>query len=101
MDPNNLPTTDPIELAQLISDAWESADDDEKCDLFTIARGLYWYCSDYHGGQGSNEYSVLSTLDYNPGPLENGASDEDGSDYVYDQLTYGNEGFDAFEDYED
>jgi len=85
LDPNDLKHGDVLTLQQEISNQWDTADDDYKADLFTIASGLYWYCSDNHGGQSTNEYSVMSTSDYKPGPLENGPDEE--STYVYDQLT--------------
>lgn len=38
---------------------------------FDAADGLYWFCSDYHGGQNSVLYSILSArLQYKPGPNE-------------------------------
>lgn len=34
------------------------------------ASALYWYCADYHTGQGSRLYSVLSQLQYEPARSE-------------------------------
>lgn len=31
---------------------------------------IYWFATDWHGGQSSNLYSVLSTSRYRPGCLE-------------------------------
>ena len=46
-------------------------------DRFSIAQGLYWYCADYHAGQNSPEYAVLSTLGYRPGACERGPDPDD------------------------
>lgn len=35
-----------------------------------IARGLWWYCNDYHGGMMTPEYSYLSAGPYKPGAAE-------------------------------
>jgi hypothetical protein len=34
---------------------------------FDIEEAIYWFASDYHGGQGSELYSVLSTSEFRPG----------------------------------
>lgn len=39
-------------------------------ESFDYASALYWHCADSHAGQGSERYSILSTLGYNPGALE-------------------------------
>ena len=49
-------------------------------------RAIYWYCANWHGGQSSNLYSVLSTAPYNPGRLENGVESGDMSGIIYDSL---------------
>lgn len=36
------------------------------------ASALYWYCANYHTGQGSALYSILSRLPYKPGLREDG-----------------------------
>ena len=33
---------------------------------------MYWFANHYHGGQGSNLYSVLSTSRFSPGPIARG-----------------------------
>ncbi len=40
-------------------------------DAFDWERAIYWFASDWHSGQLSNLYSVLSTSKYKPGALEN------------------------------
>lgn len=39
-------------------------------NYFDAARGLYWYCSSYHGGQASDLYRIMCALDYHPGASE-------------------------------
>lgn len=46
---------------------------------------IYWFASDYHGGQASNLYSVLSTSPYSPGMCERGPSEGYASEH-YDTL---------------
>lgn len=55
---------------------------------FDIESAIYWFASDYHDGQWSNLYSVLSTSDYRPGPMETGLdSDENfGAKMMYEHL---------------
>jgi hypothetical protein len=61
--------------------------DIKKYDRMNLATALYWYCADYHGGQNSPEYSVLSTLGYRPGAMERGIEEEDYEQKdVYDRL---------------
>ena len=37
---------------------------------------IYWFASNYHGGQAHPLYSVLSTSVYRPSPLTSGIEDE-------------------------
>ncbi len=46
-------------------------------DEFDYAAAMYWFASDFHGGQSSNLYSALSTSEYNPGPMISKIEDED------------------------
>lgn len=57
-------------------------------DRFSVAQGLYWYCADYHGGQNSEAYSVLSQLDYRPGACERGPDDST-AQAIYEDLVTG------------
>lgn len=41
-------------------------------DQFDVEEAIYWFAADWHGGQWSNLYSVLSTSEFRPGPLANG-----------------------------
>jgi len=59
-------------------------------NYFDAARGLYWYCSDWHEGQWSGKYSILSArLQYTPAMSERGPSDDDESSAFYAELEAG------------
>ena len=58
-------------------------------DAFDAAQGLYWYCADYHNGQWSEEYRVLSTLGYKPSMSEHGPDPDSYADEVYRALVSG------------
>jgi len=58
-------------------------------NYFGAARGLHWYCADYHNGQSSELYAIQCELKYTPSPSENGTSDDDYSGYVYECLENG------------
>lgn len=49
---------------------------------FAIEEAIYWFASDWHGGQDSNLYAALSQSPYSPGPLAEGPEDT----YLYDEL---------------
>lgn len=57
-----------------------SAPDVTRENYIDAAQGLYWFAADYHGGQGSRLYSILSTLGYCPGASESGP-DESGQEF--------------------
>jgi hypothetical protein len=56
-------------------------------NYFEAARGLHWYCTDYHGGQWSKLYRIQCQLDYRPGGGERGTDEE--SQPFYDALVSG------------
>jgi len=59
-------------------------------DVFSVAQALYWYCADYHGGQWSPEYAVLSKLAYHPGRMEHCVCRDDSTaSSLYDDLANG------------
>lgn len=43
---------------------------DPYADDFDVEEAIYWFASDFHDGQGSNLYSILSTSDYRPGACQ-------------------------------
>ena len=59
----------------------------EEASLDTLIIGAFWFCSDYHGGQSSLEYRVLSRLSeiYQPGS-SNGPEDDTGEQSTYEAL---------------
>jgi hypothetical protein len=58
-------------------------------DYFDAAQALHWYCANYHEGQGSELYGLLSALKYNPGRLENGPDSDGPSGMLYEMLESG------------
>ena len=48
-------------------------------------RAIYWFANDWHGGQTSNLYSILSTSPYRPSISELGCDGDESGD-CYDQL---------------
>ncbi len=61
----------------------------EKNGFFEFDReaAMYWFAYDWHGGQSTNLYSVLSTSPYTPGPFMVGHHDEgDIVDILYREL---------------
>lgn len=60
-----------------------------KHGAFTAAQALYWYCANYHGGQGSTEYRVLSQLQYTPGAMEHEPTADTESVDIYTALAAG------------
>lgn len=62
-----------------------------KDDCFEVARAVYWYCHDYHTGQGSVLYEILSQTPYVPSFSERGVKWEyyTYAEGVYDSLVDG------------
>ena len=52
-------------------------------DEFAAEAALYWYGYNYHEGQYSPLYQILSTSDYKPSPLANDIDDEDETTQMY------------------
>ena len=48
-------------------------------DSFNLSAeiAIYWFASDYHGGQDTELYSILSTSPYSPSYLCEGIDDDD------------------------
>jgi hypothetical protein len=59
-----------------------------EADDFSVEEAIYWFASDYHGGQTSDLYSVLSTSEYKPSRLHHGIEDTDDemSKMMYEDL---------------
>jgi hypothetical protein len=57
-----------------------------EADRFDIEEAIYWFANDYHGGQGSNLYSALSTSEYRPGQMSSGPEEGSMSEMIYADL---------------
>lgn len=74
------PTLEEMVIA-LSTGGYTDPEDDNSLD---IAEAIYWFANDWHGGQNSNLYSVLSTSPFRPSPLASGP--ESPADELYDAL---------------
>lgn len=67
--------------------------DDFRCrdvHYFDAACALYWYCSDWHSGQWSTLYSIMSArLHYTPGACESGPAPDTTDADLYAELARG------------
>ena len=52
-----------------------TGDDDPGGENFDLGCAAYWYAANYHGGQSTDLYRLLTAVDYHPGPLESGPDD--------------------------
>lgn len=58
-----------------------------EADDMDIEAAIYWLANDYHEGQNSELYSILSTSEYNPGRMENNVDDAgEIARMIYDEL---------------
>ena len=57
-----------------------------EADEFDIEEAIYWFATDYHGGQSSNLYSALSTSEYRPGRSSSGPEEGSMSEMIYSDL---------------
>jgi hypothetical protein len=56
---------------------------------FDIEAAIYWLASDYHRGQDSELYSILSTSEFKPGPTHSSVEDEgEIAKEIYDLLVH-------------
>lgn len=54
---------------------------------FDVEAAIYWFASDYHGGQYSQLYEVLSESEFHPGSFHSSVKDEDEeAEMFYDEL---------------
>jgi hypothetical protein len=57
---------------------WGAAfDGDHGAFLFAAEGAIYWFCADYHDGQCTELYSILSCSEYKPGALEKSPGPKD------------------------
>jgi len=57
-----------------------------EADEFDIEEAIYWFATDYHGGQSSNLYSALSTSEYRPGRSSSGPEEGSMGEMIYADL---------------
>ena len=55
-------------------------------DPLDIEAAIYWFANDYHGGQWSNLYSVLSTSEFQPSPTATGLKPHSVEAMIYAML---------------
>lgn len=54
---------------------------------FDIESAIYWFANDYHGGQDTELYSILSTSKFKPGPTHRSVKDEgETAEMMYEEL---------------
>lgn len=54
---------------------------------FDIEAAIYWFANDYHGGQDTELYSILSTSKFKPGPTHRSVKDEgETAEMMYEEL---------------
>lgn len=67
------------EMVNYLRQMFSGMSDGENMD-FEIEGAIYWFAADYHQGQSSELYSILSTSEYRPGPMEYSPGSENASD---------------------
>ena len=57
-----------------------------EAEQFDIEEAIYWIASDYHNGQWSNLYSLLSNSAYHPGPFSSGCEEDSVAAMLYEAM---------------
>lgn len=73
-------------LTPLESDAVARWGGEYQGECFTTGQALYWYAADYHDGQWSRLYRILSAVGYTPGAMERGPEPDTLADALYQEL---------------
>jgi hypothetical protein len=60
----------------------------DEIDDFDREEAIYWFASNWHGGQWSNLYAALSASNYKPGTIANGPEPESMSAILYEELEH-------------
>lgn len=55
---------------------------------FDIEEAIYWFANDYHSGQSSNLYEVLSMSEFSPGPIAKAENMSDMAKIIYSDLKW-------------
>ena len=53
---------------------------------FDREESIYWFATNYHGGQSSNLYAGLCASEYRPGPMTTGPEKDSTSALMYSEL---------------
>jgi|LakMenEpi03Aug12_release.lakeMendotaPanAssembly.Ray.scaffolds.fasta_scaffold81796_5 hypothetical protein len=65
------------EMKEYLKNKFKGLEDVNSADFnFSMEAAIYWFTSDYHSGQWSDFYSILSTSDYRPGRMTNNIEGE-------------------------
>lgn len=66
------------EMKDFLKRQYSRLSDVESDDFnFSMEAAIYWFASDYHSGQASDLYSILSTSDFSPSRMSSGIDSED------------------------
>lgn len=77
------------EMKNYLKSKFRGLDDVESEDFnFSMEAAIYWFASDYHSGQNSELYSILSTSQYSPSRLNRGGvkGEDETIQMLYDAL---------------
>jgi hypothetical protein len=69
------------EMVDYLRQMFSGLSEDDATMMFDIEGAIYWFAADYHQGKSSELYSILSTSEYRPGPMEYSPSDKVSYDY--------------------
>jgi len=93
---SNLPYSRTLEAIQKLAGALHNTETDDSVwcygehllPLSDLIVGAYWFCSDYHSRQFSDESHTLRVLSqvYRPGCCESGPEPDSSAQYTYDAL---------------
>lgn len=59
-------------------------DREDDSNVFSLLAAAYWFYSDHHRGQWSDEYRIMSMIDYRPGLAESGPEEGSVDAMIYD-----------------
>lgn len=77
------------EMKNYLKSKFRGLDDVESEDFnFSMEAAIYWFANDYHSGQTSELYSILSTSQYSPSRLNGGGikGEDETIQMLYDTL---------------
>jgi len=75
------------EMKDCLREHFSGLSDDDDSFNFDMEAAIYWFCNDWHGGQNSELYGILSRSDYRPARSYASVNDEpEMVTYMYDEL---------------